>query len=114
MLHLLPADRTWEVPVIGTQATRDVGIPEVLQAVARHREHRRAELETSRVREAKRREVFDIVEEELAVRLREGFRSGAFEDILGRVDQSELDPYGAADDVLGDSERLARELGRGR
>jgi LAO/AO transport system kinase len=114
MLHLLPADRTWDVPVIGTQATRDVGIPELLEAAAKHRAHRRAETETSRSREAKRREVFDIVEEELAVRLRNGFRSGAFEDILRQVDQSELDPYGAADDVLGDAERLARELGRGR
>ena len=114
MLHLMPPGRTWDVPVIGTQATHDVGIPELLEAVAKHRAHRRADVETSRIREAKRREVFDIVEEELAVRLRDGFRSGAFEDVLERVDQSQLDPYGAADDVLGDAERLARELGRGR
>ncbi|MGH7806271.1 MAG: methylmalonyl Co-A mutase-associated GTPase MeaB [Candidatus Binatia bacterium] len=114
MLHLLPAERTWEVPVIGTQATRDVGIPELLEAIRRHREHKRAEAETARLREAKRREVFDIVEEELAVRLRDGFRSGAFDEILQRVDRNELDPYGAADDVLGDSQRLARELGRTR
>ena len=114
MLHLLPADRTWEVPVVGTQATRDVGIPELVEAIARHRSHARAETETARVREAKRREVFDIVEEELAARLKLGFRSNAFDDILERVDRGELDPYGAADDVLGDAERLARVLGRGR
>jgi LAO/AO transport system kinase len=114
MLHLLPADRSWEVPVIGTQATREIGIPELLEAIARHREHKRAEVEASRVREAKRREVFDIVEEELAARLRDGFRSDAFADILAGVDRGEHDPYGAADDVLSDPERLARVLGRGR
>ena len=114
MLHLLPADRTWEVPVIGTQATRDVGIPELVEAIGRHREHRRAEAETVRIREAKRREVFDIVEEELAARLGAGFRSGEFGDILEKVDRETLDPYGAADDVLGDPERMARVLGRGR
>ena len=110
MLHLLPSERDWEVPVIPTEAHRGVGVDEVLAAVARHREHRRATLEKERIREAKRREVFDIVEEELAARLRAGLAGPAVAGLLGHVDDGSLDPYGAASEILDDPTRLAEVL----
>ena len=110
MLHLLPADRTWEVPVLATEAHRDVGIDTLLEATARHREHRRATLEEARIREGRRREVFDIVEEEIAARLRGGLREAAFAALFARVDEGTLDPYGAAGEVLEDPTRLAEAL----
>jgi len=55
------------------------------------------------LRQARRREVYDIVEEELAVRLRQAIADGTFEEVLSRVDRNESDPYGAASEILEDS-----------
>ncbi len=107
MLHMLPGGTSsWTVPVLATQASRDVGIAELLGAIDQHREHQRAEVERDRVKRAKRREVFDIVEEELAARLKIGLDASKFQDILERVDQGDLDPYGAADEILAEEKRL--------
>ncbi|MGH7823340.1 MAG: methylmalonyl Co-A mutase-associated GTPase MeaB, partial [Candidatus Binatia bacterium] len=114
MLHMLPMETAWEVPVLATQATKDVGIEELLAAIERHRAHRRGSDEEARLRRARRREVLDIVEEELAARLRIGLERGDFRDILDRVDRGELDPYSAAEEVLADSSRLSRVLTRDR
>ena len=72
MLHMLPAQSAWEVPVLATKANQDVGIVELLAAIREHREHRRAHSESEHARQGRRREVYDIVEEELAARLRHG------------------------------------------
>jgi LAO/AO transport system kinase len=114
MLHMLPAQSTWEVPVLATQASQDVGVSDVLAAIDRHRHHRRAEDEPDRVRRARRREVYDIVEEELAARLKRGVDDGRFQDILAEVDRGDADPYGAAGKILDDSARLSGVLGTGR
>ena len=114
MLHMLPAQSTWEVPVLATQASQDVGVSEVLAAIGRHRDHRRSEDEPDRVRRARRREVYDIVEEELAARLKRGVDDGSFQDILAEVDRGDADPYGAAGKILEDSARLFGVLGSGR
>ncbi len=107
MLHMMPGGASsWTVPVLATQASRDVGIAELLGAIEQHREHQRAEVERERVRQAKRREVYDIVEEELAARLKIGLDASKFQDILERVDQGTLDPYGAADEILAEEKRL--------
>jgi phosphate starvation-inducible PhoH-like protein len=91
MLHMLPSQSSWEVPVVATQATNDVGIAELLDAIQNHREHRGAHVEPDGLRQARRREVYDIVEEELAARLRRGMDEGTFQDILARVDRGESD-----------------------
>jgi LAO/AO transport system kinase len=114
MLHMLPSQSSWEVPVLATQASHDVGITELLAAIAKHRAHRQNEDEAERVRRARRREVYDIVEEELAARLRRGMDDGVFQDILAEVDRGDADPYGAAGRILEDSARLFRVLGSGR
>jgi LAO/AO transport system kinase len=114
MLHMLPGEPSWEVPVIATQAVRDVGIDEVLKAIERHREHRRSHEKPESLRRALRREVFDIVEEELAARLRLGLDARAFEDILAEVDRGALDPYSAAGAILEDQGRLSGVLSTNR
>jgi len=110
MLHMLPEQSSWEVPVVPTQAIQDVGIADVLAAVRRHREHRRDGAEGERMRQQRRREVYDIIEEELAARLREAMAAGEFHDLLARVDRGESDPYGAAGEVLEDRSRLSTLL----
>jgi GTPase len=114
MLHMLPAQSAWEVPVLATKASQDVGIVELLAAIRKHRDHRRAHLESEHVRQGRRREVYDIVEEELAARLRQAMSSEDFEDVLSRVDRGKTDPYGAAGEVLEDRERLGTVLSSAR
>jgi len=114
MLHMLPAQSAWEVPVLATKASQDVGVAELLCAIRQHRDHRRAHPESEHARQGRRREVYDIVEEELAARLRQAMSGEAFEDILSRVDRAETDPYGAAGEVLEDRERLGAILSSAR
>ncbi len=114
MLHMLPAQDAWEVPVLATKASQDVGIAELLGAIRAHREHRRAHPESEHARLGRRREVYDIVEEELAARLRHAMNGGEFEDVLSRVDRQETDPYGAAGEVLEDRQRLQAILSSAR
>lgn len=107
MLHMLPGEPSWSVPVVLTRASQDVGVRDVLDAVARHREHRRAAIGPDRMLDSRRREVYDIVEEELAARLRKGMERDAFRGILERVDVGEADPYGAAGEILEERVRLS-------
>jgi putative protein kinase ArgK-like GTPase of G3E family len=92
--------------VLATKANQDVGIAELLAAIRTHRDHRRAHSESEHARQGRRREVYDIAEEELAARLRQAMNDGEFEDVLSRVDRQEMDPYGAAGEVLEDRQRL--------
>ena len=108
MLHMLPSEHGWQVPVLPTQANQDVGIDAVIAAIERHRAAR-AGASKEALRLARRREVYDIVEEELAVRLRQALEETAFESVLARVDRGEADPYGAATEIL-DDERLSSRL----
>jgi len=114
MLHMMPSQSSWEVPVLATQASHDVGVSELLDTIRKHRDHRRGEQEGERHRLAKRREVYDIVEEELAARLRPAVDGTSFQDILSRVDRGESDPYSAAGEILEDRARLSAVLGSGR
>jgi GTPase len=114
MLHMLPAQSSWEIPVVATQASNDVGIAALLDAIRNHREHRRTRFEPERLRQVRRREVYDIVEEELAARLRYGMDQSAFQDILARVDRGESDPYGAAGEILEDRSSLSTVLASDR
>jgi LAO/AO transport system kinase len=114
MLHMLPAQDAWEVPVLATKASQDVGVAELLVAIRAHREHRLARPESEHARLGRRREVYDIVEEELAARLRQSMNGGDFEDVLSRVDRQETDPYGAAGEVLEDRQRLQAILSSAR
>jgi LAO/AO transport system kinase len=109
MLHMLPGDAGWQVPVIPTQANQDIGVADLIAAIERHREARSGAGSSEALRQARRREVYDIVEEELAVRLRHALAGGTFEEVLSRVDRNESDPYGAASEILEDT-RLAEWL----
>jgi LAO/AO transport system kinase len=108
MLHMVPSEHGWQVPVLPTQANQDIGIEEVIAAIERHRDARAGESKEA-VRLARRREVYDIVEEELAVRLRQALAETTFEGVLARVDGGAVDPYGAATEILED-ERLSSRL----
>jgi LAO/AO transport system kinase len=90
-------DLAWEVPILSTEAVHDVGVPELLDTIARHR----AALETggilARRRQTRRaRELRDLIMAELRrevdLQLAAG---GALERVLADVEAGQVDPYTA-------------------
>ncbi len=102
MLALGKRDTGWRVPVLGTQANQGKGIGELYAAVQDHRRF----LESSstleaRRRERRRREFLLSIEETLHHRLADLLQAeGALADLAGAVEQGEVDPVTAAQDVL--------------
>jgi LAO/AO transport system kinase len=91
----------WRPPIVKTVASRNEGIDEVLEALAKHR----AWLEsTGRLDERRRRRVSDEIETIAVTALREridDLHGDRRLDVLaGRVLEGELDPYAAADELV--------------
>src|SRR5262249_49917387 len=81
MLQLRPPWR-WEVPVLATQAATDVGIDDVLGAIARHRTFVTEDGERGRRQRVRREgELVDVLAEELRRRVEQGL--GQAPDGLG-------------------------------
>ena len=90
----------WRPPIVKTEATTGKGVPELLQAVARFREHtaksrgsrRRARAEW-RMRELLAQRFLQFVE-------RDVLGAGEFEATLEQIAARELDPYTAVDRIV--------------
>ena len=99
MLHLGPA-RPWDPPVLATTAASEEGLGELWSAIGEHARW----AEASGARDAKRRErLLREVESLAAERLRLEL-TGALEtnaDLLERLTARRVDPYGAADELVG-------------
>ncbi len=94
-------DIDWEVPVLATAAQNDVGIAELFDAVARHRET----LTTTGALGARRRarrhdELRALLVEAFTARVDERLRTGELATTFQRVADGEMDPYSAAQAVL--------------
>jgi LAO/AO transport system kinase len=90
----------WRPPIVKTEATTGKGVPELLHAIERFREHtaaaqgsrRRARAEF-RVRELLAHRFVDHVE-------RTVLAAGEFDRVLDRIAARDLDPYTAVDEIL--------------
>jgi LAO/AO transport system kinase len=114
MLHLRPASG-WEIPVLPTEATADVGTEAVLDAVERHRAFLAADAErVRRDRQRREGELIDILDEELRRRLEQGLGAAAdgLVPLLEAVRGGDVDPYTAALRILEDAPTLENLLGR--
>jgi LAO/AO transport system kinase len=113
MLHLRP-ESAWSVPVLLTEATADRGIAELVEQVKADgavRSAARDDESTARERVA---EWTEILRDELVQRLDRALRDGLLDEVAARLGRGEIDPYGAALEVLGDGDRLATLVGPGR
>jgi len=111
----LRASAAWTVPVLLTQAAADRGIDEVIEALARHRAFLAAEEgRDARLRARREQELMDVLEEEVARRVRVGLeaeRSDGRGGLIEAVRDGTMDPYTAALRILDDAsavERLTR------
>jgi LAO/AO transport system kinase len=114
MLAMRPA-APWKVPVIRTQARDGTGTADVLAALEQHHGERQAASKDAAGDEARRvADVLDIIDEELARRLRDGIAAAddGIGPILSSVRSGTLDPYSAAVRILGDPKALGALLKR--
>jgi LAO/AO transport system kinase len=101
MLTLTPwPEGKWRPPVLRTVATSGAGLPELVQMIERFRAdtgpvlgvRRRARVEW-RLRELLGRAFMQHLEAHV-------LGPGEFDELLGRIADRQVDPYGAADDVM--------------
>jgi LAO/AO transport system kinase len=105
MLHLRPPS-PWEIPVLPTQAVRDVGVDAVVASLARHREHVSSTDERAGRAAARRAaELVDILDEELRRRLETGLAAMP-NGVMASVRDGEIDPYSGAMRILDDRATL--------
>jgi LAO/AO transport system kinase len=98
----LTEGRPWRPPIVTTVATDGTGIDELWTAIRSHRAGQESNGELARRRAARRRdELARIVVERLRARADELCGGDAFEALHARVEAGELDPWSAADELLG-------------
>jgi LAO/AO transport system kinase len=111
--HSSPAARTdveWEIPVLTAQAQNDVGIADLLGAVRRHREALDASGALQARRRARRRAEFEaLLVERFRARVERDVRSGDLSATVDDIVEGRVDPYSAADRILGRAEFFAVE-----
>jgi LAO/AO transport system kinase len=104
MLQLGDAPRDgWAPPILPAVAMRNEGIAELAATVERHMEHLRANGQKVARERARAARDFQLVVQEVALaRARARVGDDGWETLVGRIAAREIDPYTAADQLLGD------------
>ncbi len=101
MLDLSGA-RGWTPPIVETIATDGTGIDVLFDAIGSHRAYLESDGRLAARRDARLAdEVRSIVLDRLARRVDDVCAGAHFDDLVARVASRELDPYTAADELLG-------------
>ncbi len=92
------SNQGWEVPVLKTDALRDVGTSDLLDRLLAHQEyltHSGKRIEKSRL--FLKKEVTDILTERLNLTIEGAFSTRSGEELLEQLTERKIDPYSAAD-----------------
>jgi LAO/AO transport system kinase len=101
-LSVPPAPGDWERPVLTTVAPRGEGVPELVATLDAHREWLDRSGERARRRRARAEaEIQAVALEQVRARLGDVRGARGLSRLTQRVLAGELDPYGAADELLG-------------
>jgi LAO/AO transport system kinase len=100
-----PRDVDWEIPVLSAEAQNDVGVVELLETIRRHR----AALEAAgalaeRRRQRRRAELRSLLVDEFTASVERRLRSGELTRTFDDVAEGVVDPYSAAETILGRSD----------
>ena len=91
-------EKTWFMPVLKTEALRDVGIVELLKSIEAHQEHlTRSGGRASKAMVFLRNEVADILIERLNHSVTATFETSSGIELLSQLVERKIDPYKAAD-----------------
>ena len=93
--------------VLITTAATGVGVPELLAALDRHRAAGREGLSADARLARAETQVWAIVADRMRARLHDPSRAASTSDVLDAVADHRLDPYAAADRLLGELDRDA-------
>ena len=112
MMLQLRSAAEWSIPVLLTEAHTGGGVPELLDAIGRHRHF----LESSgrgatHGAMARQEEFVAVLREEIGRRIEERVDNGTFGALLQRVRRGEVDPYRAALEVMRDEHCVRAVLG---
>ncbi len=115
-VHLRPADAGWRPLVVLTQAANDIGVDTLVAAIARHQEYQQAHRDPARDQDRRMREFVEVLTSELDERAERGLRDGAAApaQIVARIREGSINPYGAARRLIEDRAALADLLGATR
>jgi LAO/AO transport system kinase len=92
----------WRPPVVQTIATRGEGVDELWAAIGEHRAFQQSSGQLQRRREERLRdELRAIVFMRLRAQVDATLSGDRFEKLVGQVAAHELDPYAAAQELLG-------------
>jgi len=101
MLTLGTPRTSWRPPVIKTSAKDGSGIQDLIAAVQKHRAWAAESGEARRRNvEAMRNEIQMLMQERVLRELRERLQKGGLDEVVSRVVDKDLDPYGAVDALL--------------
>jgi LAO/AO transport system kinase len=103
MLTLGKLRTTWKPPIVRTVAATGENVPQLVDAIEKHRAWATESGERDRRRrDAARAEVEDLLREALVRRLRERIGGSAVDDAVERVASRSIDPYSAVETLLRD------------
>ena len=97
-----PRDVDWEIPVLSTEAQNDVGVAELMATIRRHREVLEAGgALAERRRQRRRAELRGLLVDEFMATVERRLRSGELARTFDDVADGVIDPYSAAEAILG-------------
>jgi LAO/AO transport system kinase len=102
LMHVHPRCDWWEVPVLATQAHKDVGIPELYAAIATHRRTLEDTGQLTVRRRARRhKELLTLLQHRLLQDLLAQLaQQDTLQELVEQVAEATLDPYTAAQRIL--------------
>jgi LAO/AO transport system kinase len=102
LMHLHPKYDWWEVPVLATQAHKDIGITELSEAIATHRRTLEAAGQLQMRRRAhRRRELLELLQQRLLQDLLAQLEQhDTLQELVEQVQDAIVDPYTAAQRIL--------------
>jgi LAO/AO transport system kinase len=109
MLHQSPKQSWWQVPVVATQATNDVGTIELYQQVEKHYQALQQSGKLALKRQQQRRaDLLRTIENRITRQILQLVESDSqLNSYLERVERGELDPYSAAEEILSHRELVS-------
>lgn len=94
----------WEAPILLTEASRNVGVDKVMEALEQHRQYlmkNNGVAAQSHERTRIRRQLQDILKNRFMERLQGAFeKNNFFNDVIEQIIQKKLDPYSAAEKII--------------
>lgn len=108
MVHQSPKQEWWQVPVIMTQAVKDVGTEELLESILKHREALEQTGRMALLRGRRRRgEFLQTIQQRLLSRLLKlADKDGGIKAALEGVERGDIDPYSASMEILSNKELI--------